>query len=103
MSDINNDIITQLQNSLEESENEIIRLKKIMANAEAYGFGHGVLKGLEDAAIVAETFKRKKLGRDFSSATYDPCGRWEGGEIYEEGKEKDLIAKRIRELKQGVE
>lgn len=53
---------------------------------------------LEEAAKVAETFKRKRLGRDLSKATFDPCGRWEGGEIYEEGKEKDVIASCIRAL-----
>lgn len=53
---------------------------------------------LEEAAKVAETFKRRRLGRDLSKAHFDPCGRWEGGEIYEDGKEKDLIALRIRAL-----
>ncbi len=55
-------------------------------------------KALEEAAQVAETFKRRRLGRDLSKAYFDPCGRWEGGEIYEQGKEKDLIALRIRAL-----
>lgn len=54
-----------------------------------------VLAERQRCADVAKNWRRKKLGRDLSKAYFDPCGRWEGGEIYEQGKEKDLIAAAI--------
>ena len=74
-----------------EAAREIRRLRA--ANATAAN------DALERAAEVARNWKRKKLGRDLSKATYDPCGRWDGGEVYEDGRERDLIAAAIRALK----
>ena len=56
---------------------------------------------IEKCAKIAGSFRRKRIGRDMDKAYFDPCGRWEGGEIYEKGETKDLIAGRIRALKNG--
>lgn len=87
-SDLSVGEVNQLKTRLAEAEAELARLRAVGTFNE----------GIEAAAAVAETWRRRKLGRDLSKATWDPCGRWEGGEIMEEGTARELIAKAISSL-----
>lgn len=54
---------------------------------------------LETLAKYIASYRRHRIGRNYDEAYFDPAGRWEGGEIYEEGDIKDLIARDIRAMK----
>ncbi len=54
---------------------------------------------IENIAKFVANYRRKRIGRNHDQAYFDPAGRWEGGEIYEDGDIKDLIARDIRAMK----
>lgn len=60
----------------------------------AGSIARALLAERERCAKIAEDFRRKKNG--VKTETWDPCGRWDRTYNYEEGKERDLIAKAIR-------
>ena len=91
-------LVSDLEARLEKAEAERDGFRK-MAAKFLEGERNIRNDALEEAAKVATEWRRKNLGRDLSKATFDPCGRWEGGEVYEEGRERDLIAGSILALR----
>lgn len=53
---------------------------------------------VEECAKIAQTYQRKVIGRNYSDAVLDPCGRWVGGEIYDAPDLRTGIVNAIRSL-----
>jgi len=51
---------------------------------------------MEVAAKLAETVNRKVVGRDLNRADFDPCGRWEGGAVFDHLTDRAAIVAAIK-------